>query len=163
MGQMTYKTIDLPEVPSSEREGILDALYRFAAGQDHADRALFDSAFAEDAVLDFTGPAKLLGASIEPFEGREVISRNVLASAGLLVTTHTVSNPRILSFSAKRALLCCLVEAQHIPNADRSRHLLLKNLYTVELVREGRRWVIDHMLIENLWMTGDPTVLFSRR
>lgn len=160
---MTYQTIDLPEVPSAEREGILDALYRFAAGQDLGDRALFESAFSEQAILDFSGPARLLGAHVDPFEGRELISRNVLAATGLLVTTHSVSNPRILRFDGERALLICLVEAHHLPNADRSRRLLLKNLYTVELVRERPRWVIDHMLIENLWMEGDPTILFSKQ
>ena len=47
-----------------------------------------------------------------------------------------------------------------LPKGDHSRHLLLKNIYTMELVRDGARWVIERMVIENVWYTGDPTVLF---
>ena len=47
-------------VPAGDRAEIIDALYRFGAGQDLRDRALFDSAFSRRAKLDFTGPAKRL-------------------------------------------------------------------------------------------------------
>lgn len=60
-----------------------------------------------------------------------------------------------------RATLFALVEAQHVPKDDPSRHLLLKNIYAVELSRDHELWVIDHMRIENVWFTGDPTVLFG--
>jgi hypothetical protein len=34
-------------------------------------------------------------------------------------------------------------EAQHLPRGDHSRHLLLKNIYTLELSMAGaRRWVL---------------------
>jgi hypothetical protein len=36
-----------------DRAEIIDALYRFGLGQDRKDRALFASAFAADAELDF--------------------------------------------------------------------------------------------------------------
>ena len=37
-----------------DRTEVVDALHRFAAGQDHKDRELFRSAFAPHATLDFT-------------------------------------------------------------------------------------------------------------
>ncbi|WP_406855252.1 nuclear transport factor 2 family protein [Alsobacter sp. KACC 23698] len=151
---------DLPEVPPADRAGILDALYRFGAGQDLDDRALFESAFTERSTVDFTGPAKILGTEIPVFEGRQAIADIIVGATSRLATSHTVSNPRILRFDAERAVLWCLVEAQHLPKDDRSRHLLLKNVYTTELVREEGHWVIARMLIENLWAQGDPKVLF---
>jgi len=52
-----------------------------------------------------------------------------------------------------------LVEAQHLPASDHSRYYLMKNRYDVELVREGDLWVIQRVTIDNIWRTGDPTVL----
>lgn len=139
---------------------IVDALYRFGAGQDLRDRALFESAFADDATLDFTGPAQRLGARIPVFEGRQAIADTIFANIADLDTTHTVANPRVTAFDGARATLSALVEAQHLPRNDHRRHLLLKNRYTVELSRHGERWLIRSLRIDNVWMRGDPSVLF---
>jgi hypothetical protein len=138
---------------------VIDSLYRFGAGQDLGDRALFESAFAPTAVVDFTGPAQRLGATIAPFEGRAAITEIILGTVASLDTTHTITNPRV-RLAGDRAELFALVEAQHLPKNDHSRHLLLKNIYTVTARRDGTRWVIEHMVIHNVWFTGDPTVLF---
>jgi hypothetical protein len=61
---------------------------------------------------------------------------------------------------ADAAMLFALVEAQHLPKADPARHLLLKNFYWCDLVREAQVWRIARMRIENAWMRGDPKVLF---
>jgi hypothetical protein len=147
-------------VPPQDRAEIVDALYRFAAGQDLDDRALFESAFSADAALDFTQPAGRLGITLPIFRGRETITDTVFSAVGGLDTTHSVTNPRIVSFDGETAVLFALVEAQHLPIGDHSRHLLLKNIYAMKMSRHGRRWVIDEMNIENVWMDGDPTVLF---
>ncbi|MBN8736907.1 MAG: nuclear transport factor 2 family protein [Xanthomonadales bacterium] len=139
---------------------IVDALYRFGAGQDLRDRGLFASAFSSDAVLDFTQPARLLGADIAPFEGRQAIVDAVFAAIDGLDTTHTVTNPRVTAFEGDRAELFALVEAQHLPRADHSRHLLLKHVYTSKLSRHGEAWTIDHMRIDMVWSAGDAAVLF---
>jgi len=139
---------------------IVDALYRFGAGQDLRDRALFESAFSSDAVLDFTQPARLLGVEIAPFEGRQAIADTVFAAIAGLDTTHTVTNPRITGFAGENAELFALVEAQHLPRDDHSRHLLLKHIYTMKLARRDAHWTIDRMDIRMIWFTGEPAVLF---
>ncbi|HEX6537408.1 MAG TPA: nuclear transport factor 2 family protein [Gemmatimonadaceae bacterium] len=149
-----------PEVAPGDRDGIVDALYRFGAGQDLRDRALFESAFSPEATLDFTAPARRLGATIPVFEGRRAIADTVFSTIGGLDTTHTVTNPRVTAYDGDHASLFALVEAQHLPRNDHSRHLLLKNIYTLELSRTDDQWVIDHMKIDTVWMTGDPSVLF---
>jgi hypothetical protein len=45
----------------------MDALNRFAAGQDLRDPALLASAFAPDAELDFVQPARQLGVELPVF------------------------------------------------------------------------------------------------
>lgn len=156
-----------PESPTAQRGvaalvdrvEIIDALYRFAAGQDLQDRALFESAFAPEATLDFTGPARRLGASIPVFEGRTAIADTVLGTVSRLHTTHTVTNPRV-ALDGDRATLFALVEAQHLLRDDHRRRLLLKNIYWVDLERWGEQWAIRSIRIDNVWLDGDPRVLF---
>jgi hypothetical protein len=147
-------------VPAGDRAEIVDALYRFGAGQDLRDRRLFDSAFSARAKLDFTGPAKRLGATIPVFDGRQAIGDAIFSSIDELDTTHTVTNPRVTQYDSRHATLVALVEAQHLRREDHERHLLLKNIYTLNLSKVQDRWLIDHLRIDNVWMTGDPSVLF---
>ena len=147
-------------VDPADHLAIVDALYRFGAGQDMSDRALFESAFAHDAVLDFTQPAKRLGVEIPVFKCRANIADTIFETIAGLDTTHTVTNPRVTDYDGRHATLVALVEAQHLPRADHSRHLMLKNIYRVELSRAVDAWVIDHMKIDNVWMEGDAKVLF---
>lgn len=150
-----------PLTPAADFIAIVDALYRFGAGQDLRDRALFESAFSLDAVLDFTQPARLLGVDIAPFVGRSAIAESVFTAVDDLDTTHTVTNPRVTAFDGAHAGLYALVEAQHLPRSDHVRHLLLKHIYTLRLSRHGVQWTIDHMRIDMVWFTGDPAVLFT--
>jgi hypothetical protein len=147
-------------VPVGDRAEIVDALYRFGAGQDLRDRRLFDSAFSAKAKLDFTGPARRLGAAVSVFEGRQAIGDRIFSAIDQLDTTHTVTNPRVTHYDSRHASLVALVEAQHLPRGDHGRHLLLKNIYTATLSKVQDRWLIDTLRIDNVWMTGDPSVLF---
>jgi hypothetical protein len=143
----------------TDTEQAVDALYRFAAGQDEKDRALFESAFAADARLDFTQPARRLGASLPVFEGRTAIANTIFATLAPLRTTHTVTNPRV-ELARDEATLRALVEAQHVRGDDERDRLLLKNRYVVGLRRDRGRWVIVDLVIENVWWSGEAAVLF---
>lgn len=144
----------------ADRVEVLDALYRFALGRDVRDRALFESAFAPEAEFDFRPAAVKFGLELPLMTGRQMIADIVLNPEVRIDTTHVVSNPRI-SVDGDSATLTALVEAQHLPTGDHSRHALLKNLYAVELVRDGARWVITRMHIDNVWFTGDPKVIIG--
>lgn len=148
------------EVSAGDRAAIVDALYRFGAGQDLRDRALFESAFSPNATVDFTQPAHRLGVTIPVFQGRAAITDTIMAATADLATTHTVTNPRITNYDGERAQLFALVEAQHVPKNDPGRHLLLKNIYTLELSKQHGEWLIDRMVIVTVWLNGQPAVLF---
>ncbi|GAA2804097.1 nuclear transport factor 2 family protein [Kitasatospora sp. CM 4170] len=144
-----------------DRAEITDALHRFALGQDLRDRELFASAFAEDAELDFRPAAARWGGEPPVMTGRDTIVDTILAMfTGRVETTHQVTNPRI-AVDGDTARLTALVEAQHLLSADPSTHALLKNPYTVDLVRDGRRWLIRRLRIDNTWLTGDPVAVFG--
>jgi hypothetical protein len=150
-----------PTAQLADRAEIVDALHRFALGQDLKDRDLFASAFTEDAVLDFRPAAAKWGSDVPVMEGRDTIVDSILALfAGRVDTTHQVTNPRV-RVDGDRARLTALVEAQHLLVADPATHALLKNPYDVELVRDGRRWLIARMTIHNAWLVGDPKAVFE--
>ena len=77
-----------------DEQQVIDALYRFAAGQDRKDRTLFLSAFASDATLDFTQPAALLGVEQRPLHGHAWIGR-IMDRLAVMDTMHMVTNPRV--------------------------------------------------------------------
>ncbi|HEU4946757.1 MAG TPA: nuclear transport factor 2 family protein [Kribbella sp.] len=144
-----------------DREEAIDALYRFGLGQDLRDRELFASAFAEDAVLDFRPAATKCGLDIPLMDGRDTIVGIILNPETRIDTTHVVSNART-EIDGDTARLTAIVEAQHLPKDDHTRHALLKNLYDVELVRDGSRWLMRHVHIDNVWFTGDPWVIAGK-
>lgn len=145
-----------------DRTEITDALYRFALGQDLKDRDLFASAFAADAELDFRPAAAHWGGEPPAMRGRDTIVDTILGMfTGRVDTTHQVTNPRI-TIDGDTARLTALIEAQHLLTADPGTHALLKNPYTVDLVRDGDRWRIRKVRIDNAWLTGDPVAIFGR-
>lgn len=156
---MTPPTDDETVAWLRDRQAAIDALYRFGAGQDMQDRALFASAFAPHATLDFTEPAERFGGHIPVMSGRKAIEE-ILDTLKPLVTTHTVTNPRV-TIDGDRATLWALVEAQHVERSRPDRRLLLKNVYDVTLIRAGADFVIESMVIHNRWAEGDPAVLFG--
>ncbi|MFD7993003.1 nuclear transport factor 2 family protein [Streptomyces mexicanus] len=144
-----------------DRTEIVDALYRFGLGQDVKDAALFASAFAADAELDFRPAAAKWGGRPPLMTGRDTIVSTVLGMfTDRVDTTHQVTNVRV-GIDGDTARLTALVEAQHLLADDPATHALLKNLYDVDLVRDGDRWVISRLRIDNAWFTGDPAAIFG--
>lgn len=137
---------------------VVDAIHRFAAGIDLRDDALLASALAEDAVSDFGPAAAKAGFDYPVLTGRQAIVEALSASLRGLDTTHSVTNPRV-SLDTDRAKLEAIVEAQHVPIADSTRHYLMKNRYDVDLIRQDDLWVIQQVTIDNVWRSGDPAVM----
>ncbi len=144
-----------------DRTEVIDALYRFGLGQDLPDRDLFASSFAADATLDFRPAAAKLGIQSALMTGRDTIVDTILGLFdGRVTTTHVVTNPRV-RLDGDTARLTAIVAAQHLLSADHGRHALLTNRYDAGLVREGERWTLHRVVIDNVWFTGEPKVIFS--
>ena len=137
---------------------VIDTLHRFAAGIDLRDPVLLASAFSHNAVSDFRPAAAKAGFEYPVLEGRDSIVATLSAALSQLDTTHSVSNARV-TLDGDGARLDALVEAQHVPQSDPSRHYLMKNRYDVELVREEGVWLIQRVTVDNVWRSGDPAVL----
>lgn len=143
---------------AADKFAVIDTLHRFAAGIDLKDPVLLASAFTPHAVSDFRPAAAKAGFEYPVLEGRDTIVAALSGALSQLDTTHSVSNARV-TLDGNSARLDALVEAQHLPQSDASRHYLMKNRYDVELVREEGVWLIQRVTVDNVWRTGDPAVL----
>lgn len=143
---------------AADRLAVAETLYRFAAGIDLRDKELLTASLALESVSDFRPAAAKAGFDYPVLTGRETIVNALLTSLGQLDTTHSVSNPRV-AIDGDTAKLEAMVEAQHVPRKDSSRHYLMKNRYEVDLVRQEGVWVIQRTTVDNVWRTGDPTVM----
>ncbi len=137
---------------------VVDTLYRFAAGIDLRDRALLSSAFTEDAISDFRPAGAKAGFEYPVLQGRETIVEALSTSLNGLDTSHSFSNPRVV-VDGDTAQVDVLVEAQHVSSVDGARQYLMKNRYDVVLARRDAGWEIKHVIVDNVWRTGDPSVL----
>ncbi|WP_295711520.1 nuclear transport factor 2 family protein [Mucilaginibacter sp.] len=143
---------------TADKFAVVETLYRFAAGIDLRDSNLLASAFAKDAISDFGPAARKAGFEYPVLEGRVAIVAALTGSLSKIDTTHSVSNPRVF-INGDKAVMDALVEAQHLPSNDHSRHYLMKNRYDVELIRQEDVWIIQRVTIDNVWRSGDPSVL----
>ncbi len=146
-------------VDSNKHIAVIDALLRFANGMDTNDDELIASAFAKDAIIDFTPAGAKVGMTFPVVEGRDAAKKVLGPFAKAFITSHSVTNARV-SFDGDIACLYALVEAQHFPEGgDGKRHFLMKNRYDVSLVLVGNNWQITKMLISNLWSEGDVGIM----
>ncbi|KAI3327115.1 hypothetical protein HD806DRAFT_550721 [Xylariaceae sp. AK1471] len=143
---------------TADKIGAVEALYRFFAGIDLRDQDLLTSALANDAISDFRLAAAKAGLEYPVLQGRANIAAALSSSLAQLDTTHSLSNPRV-TVDGDKADLEAMVEAQHLPRNDPSRHYLMKNRYKVELVRSGHVWLVQHITVDNVWRTGDLAVM----
>jgi hypothetical protein len=143
---------------TADRLSVADALYRFAAGIDLRDKDLLASALSEDAISDFRPAAAKAGFEYPVLQGRDTLVAALSASLSALDTTHSVSNARVI-LDGDTARMEALVEAQHVPRDDHSRHYLMKNRYDVDLIRSGDVWVMTRIVVDNVWRSGDAAVL----
>lgn len=141
-----------------DTHAVVDALYRFAAGIDLRDRKLLSSAFTDDATSDFRPAGAKAGFEYPVLQGRDAIVEALSTSLSGLDTSHSFSNPRVV-VDGDTARVDVLVEAQHVSRVDVTRQYLMKNRYDVVLARRDAGWEIKHVIVDNVWRTGDPGVL----
>ncbi len=141
-----------------DKLAVVEALYRFAAGIDLRDYGLLESSLTENAISDFRLAAAKAGLEYPVLHGRDVIVKALSGSLKSLITTHSISNPRV-TINGDKALLEALVEAQHVPENDSTRHYLMKNRYTVDLQKIDGTWFIQRTIVDNFWRSGDASVM----
>lgn len=142
-----------------EHQAVTDALHRYTDGLDSGDRAVLASAFSEDAVFDLTPAAARIGFEFTLLRGRDAIVDALIRAVGAMDTSHATSNIRV-AVAGDTATLSAYLAAQHYPPGQgplpkSTRHSLFMNRYEADLVRDGDRWCLSRVVIDNLWFDGD--------
>ncbi|KAI8721648.1 SnoaL-like domain-containing protein [Fusarium sp. LHS14.1] len=143
----------------SDREAIPDALYRSIIGLDSNDKAIFESAWHQDAQFIFDGTP--------PIEGLAAILATTFQLIGAgLDTTHMVSNVRIdLKDGADTAKMTAHALAQHYrkgegwkPGAER---FLTGNMYWIDLIKDKSDglWKMTKFHMKAIWGEGDASII----
>lgn len=158
---MDSNATDLAQL-ACDRSEIADTLHRYAFGLDHGDADSLASAFTEDCVFDFTPAAAKLEITFPVLTERDTLVETLIPIIGPLDTSHTVSNLQI-KVNGNSATLHAYVLAQHFSPGEGPRrdteNALLMNRYDAELVRDGQRWRIKRVKIDNAWAEGDPCIM----
>jgi hypothetical protein len=147
---------------ANDRHEIADALHRYCFGLDQGDADSLTFALTEDCVFDFRPAGKKLQLDFPLITGRQAILDSVLPLIGPLDTSHTASNLQI-EISDDSATLSAYVMSQHFMPREGSRrgseNALLMNRYDCDLVRDGQKWLLKRITIDNAWAQGDPEIL----
>lgn len=144
----------------SQREAIIDALYRAIIAVDHHDPALFDSAWAgEDVVMELHDDNKKVLPNLS------LIRTHVFDKVGPMDTTHNVALVRVdVKDGADTAILTATSTAQHCPPGKgrdpNGPKYTVGGEYCAELIKdEAGAWRIKKLALNVIWTTGDASLL----
>ncbi|KAI0403188.1 hypothetical protein F4802DRAFT_572649 [Xylaria palmicola] len=138
----------------TDREAIVDALYRAVLSVDHADEALLLSAITPDISAEIAG---LSAKGVAEFKA------TIFDHISKLDTAHLLSNIRVNIQSASTAQATCSSWARHArpgkglePGSDK---FTAGGMYLCDMVKEGELWKISSWRINTVWVEGDPSVM----
>lgn len=139
----------------TEREAIVDAVYRAVLAFDHNDEELLRSAITEDASLDFEG--------VLSCKGIDELKANVYDRVAKLDTLHLLSNVRVHQESSTTAKVSCSAMAQHCrrgQGVDASGGKYTSGaLYLCNVVKVGNLWKVNKWDAQVIWLQGDASVM----
>ena len=142
------------------REAVTDAIYRCVLGLDASNKALFDSAFTQDASFDLNGSV---------MSGLNAIQTGCYDSVSKLDTTHFISNVRVnVRDGDSAASMTTSALAQHYRHKQGTEagatRLLTGSLYFLDLIKddEDALWKIKHWKLQLVWSEGDWGVITGK-
>ncbi|KAL7788620.1 hypothetical protein V8C37DRAFT_233205 [Trichoderma ceciliae] len=147
------------------RQAAIDALLRYADGLDRVDAVQFESAFADDAIVDLSAFSSL-GIAYEPLHGRNIISAVCMSAVGeTLETTHSLTNFLVkLNEQSDGAKVTCYSESQHIKKGQafasdsQDNSIIVKCRYQAMVAQQGSEWKIKSLDVIPLWSKGSMSV-----
>lgn len=139
-----------------DQAAVCDTLYRFAAGIDQRDWALYRSVFTDEIELDYSsyraGNAGLVAAG-------HWVERARTLFTGLDASQHTLTNPRV-SVAGDTATCDIYVQAEHfLLGAEGDHWWTIGGWYSDRLVREGTGWKIRGKKLTVAWTRGNRGIM----
>ena len=146
---------------AEDKLAVAECLYRYAAGVDTRDWAMYRSVFADEVEFDFSGyepgrvPVTMAAddwvAGVRPLFG------------GLAATQHMMSNP-LAELDGDSAQIMMYVRAHHVLDpGDPEAYYTVGGYYQNGLVRAGGLWKLVRVKLTVTWSLGHPAIMEAAR
>lgn len=130
---------------------VCDLKYRYAAGIDTRDWALYRSIFSDTVDIDFSSYS---GRPPATMTADEWVAGVQPLFTGLAATQHSMTNPR-LEVEGDRATLRMYMQAEHIlDHGDPSAWFTIGGFYTDRAVRKNGGWTLTAVKLTVFWRRG---------
>lgn len=146
----------MPAAGWADYSAICELKYRYAAGIDTRDWALYRSIFADEVTIDFSS---YNGRAAATMAAEDWVAGVQPLFSGLAATQHSMTNPRV-AVAGDRATLVMYMQAEHfLDGSDPTAWYTLGGYYTDEAVRTGAGWRISAVTLTVLWRRGRPEIM----
>ena len=139
-----------------DEAAVCDTLYRFAAGIDRRDWALYRSVFTDEIDLDYSS---YRAGNAGPVAADAWVERARRLFTGLAASQHSLFNPRV-TVDGDTARCEIYVQAEHVLDDDGGDGWwTIGGWYSDRLVRAGRGWKIHGKKLTVAWSRGDRGIM----
>jgi len=141
----------------SDKLAVAETVYRYAAGVDRRDWALYRSLFADTVTIDFSSYDP--GLPPRQMSADDWVAGIAPLFTGLAATQHSMSNP-LATIDGDTAAITMYVWAHHVfdPN-DAASWYTIGGYYDDTLARVDGRWLLDGVRLNVTWRAGDPAIM----
>ena len=142
---------------TSDQRGVVETLYRYAAGVDRRDWALYRSLFADTVAIDFAS----FDPALTPRQLRadDWVAGVVPLFTGLATSQHLMTNP-LVTFNDDGAAITMYVQAHHVfEPTDVASWYTIGGYYDDTLTRVDGRWLLTAVRLTVTWRAGDPEIM----
>jgi len=144
-------------VDIADQLAVAETLYRYAAGVDRRDWALYRSVFADTVTIDFSS----FGPDLPPrvMSADDYVAGVVPLFTGLAATQHSMTNP-LATVDGDAATITMYMQARHVYDpGDPASWYTVGGYYDNTLVRADRGWLLTGVRLTVTWRAGDPAIM----
>jgi hypothetical protein len=140
----------------TDTAAVCDTLYRFAAGIDQRDWALYRSVFTDEIELDY---GSYRAENVGLVAADTWVERARLLFTGLDASQHSLFNPRVI-VDGDTARCDIYVQAEHfLHNSQGDNWWSIGGWYSDRLVRAGGGWKIRGKKLTVAWSRGNRGIM----
>jgi 3-phenylpropionate/cinnamic acid dioxygenase small subunit len=144
-------------VSAEDKSAVAECVYRYAAGVDTRDWAMYRSVFADEVEFDFSsyGP----GQQPVTMAADAWVAGVKIQFGGLAATQHMMSNP-LVELEGDGARIMMYVRAHHVFDPeDPESYYTVGGHYRNRLVRECGDWKLVRVELVVTWRLGHPEIM----
>ena len=146
---------------AEDKLAVAECMYRYAAGVDTRDWAMYRSLFADEVEIDFSS----YGPGLPPvtMAADDWVAGLKPLFGGLAATQHMMSNP-LVELEGDSAQITMYMRAHHVfdPN-DPESYYTVGGYYRNQLVSDRGHWKLVRVRLTVTWRLGHPEIMEAAR